>query len=48
MDVLDFKNNYLNQIFETASKEWKQEFLLGDFNVNLLNYIMIINQQMIS
>ena len=36
MDVLDFKN--LNQIFEILSKEWKQVFLLGDFNINLLNY----------
>ena len=36
MDVLDFKNNYLNQIFESVSKEQKQVFLLDDFN--LLNY----------
>ena len=38
MDVLDFKNNYLRQIFEIVSKERKQVFLLGDFNINLLNY----------
>ena len=38
MDVLDFKNNYLSQIFESVSKERKQVFLLGDFNINLLNY----------
>ena len=38
MDVLDFKNNYLSQIFEIVSKERKQVFLLGDFNKNLLNY----------
>ena len=38
MDVLDFKNNYLGQIFESVSKERKQVFLLGDFNINLLNY----------
>ena len=38
MDVTDFKNNYLSQIFETASKERKQVFLLGDFNINVLNY----------
>ena len=38
MDVLDFKNNYLSQIFEIVSKERKQVFLLGDFNINLLNY----------
>ena len=31
MDVLDFNNNYLNQIFEIVSKERKQVFLLGDF-----------------
>ena len=38
MDVLDFKNNYRSQIFEIVSKERKQVFLLGDFNINLLNY----------
>ena len=38
MDVLEFKNNYLSQISETVSKERKQVFPLGDFNVNLLNY----------
>ena len=37
MDVLDFKNNYLHQIFEIVSKERKQVFFLGDFNINLLN-----------
>ena len=38
MDVLDFKNNYLSQIFENVFKERKQVFVLGDFNINLLNY----------
>ena len=38
MNVLDFKNNHLNQIFEIVSKGQKQVFLLGDFNINLLNY----------
>ena len=33
MDVLDFKNSYLSQIFEFVSKERKH-----DFNINLLNY----------
>ena len=37
MDVIE-SNNHLNQIFEKASKEQKQIFLLGDFNINLLNY----------
>ena len=36
MDVLEF-NNHLNQMLE-VSKEQKQIFLLGDFNINLLNY----------
>ena len=34
MDVLDLKNNYLSQIFEIVSKERKQVFLLGDFNIS--------------
>ena len=38
MDVLDCKNNYLSQISEIVSKGGKQFFLLGDFNINLLNY----------
>ena len=33
-DVLDFKNNYRSQIFEIVSKERKQVFLLGDFNIS--------------
>ena len=36
MDVLEF-NNHLNQMLE-VSKEQKQIFLLGDFNINLLYY----------
>ena len=38
MDFTDFKSNYLSQIFEIVSKEQKQVFLLGDFNINILNY----------
>ena len=38
MDVTDFKNNSLSQIFEIVSKEQKQIFLLGDFKINLLKY----------
>ena len=37
MDVIDFKN-HLNQILEKVFEEQKQIFLLGDFNINLLNY----------
>ena len=38
MDVFYFKNNYLSQIFEIVSKNRKQRFFLGDFDINLLNY----------
>ena len=38
MDLNDFNCNYLNQLLENISKEKKSIFLLGDFNVNLLNY----------
>ena len=36
MDLTDFNSNYLNKLLENISKE--QIFLIGDFNVNLLNY----------
>ena len=38
MDLTDFECNYLNKLLENTSKEQKSIFLLGDFNVNLLNY----------
>ena len=38
MDLNDSNCNYLNKLFENISKEQKSVFLLGDFNVNLLNY----------
>ena len=38
MDLTNFNCNYLNQLLENISKEQKTIFLLGDFNVNLLNY----------
>ena len=38
MDLSDFNCNYLNKLLENTSKEQKSIFLLGDFNVNLLNY----------
>ena len=37
MDVLEF-NVHLNQMLQKVSKEQKQFFLLGDVNINLLNY----------
>ena len=38
MDLNDFNCNYLNKLLINISKEQKSVFLLGDFNVNLLNY----------
>ena len=37
MDVADFNKN-LNPLFDKLTKEKKQLFLLGNFNINLLNY----------
>ena len=38
MGLTDFNFNYLNKLLENISKEQKSISLLGDFNVNLLNY----------
>ena len=38
MDLADFNYNYLNKLLENISKEQKSIFLLGDFNIKLLNY----------
>ena len=38
MDLADFNSNYLNNLLEKISKEQKFVFLLGDFNINLMNY----------
>ena len=38
MDLTDFNCNYLNKLLEKISKEQKSVVLLGDFNINLLNY----------
>ena len=38
MNLTDFSSSYLNKLLENISKEQKSIFLLGDFNVNLLNY----------
>ena len=38
MDLTDFNCHYLNRLLENISKGQKSVFLLGDFNVNLLNY----------
>ena len=38
MDLTELNCNYLNKLLENISKEQKSIFLLGGFNVNLLNY----------
>ena len=38
MYLTDFNSNYLTKLLENISKEQKSTFLLGDFNVHLLNY----------
>ena len=38
MDLYDFNKNFSNEPLEKVSKEQKSVYLLGDFNVNLLNY----------
>ena len=37
MDVSDFNKSYPNTLLDKLPKENKQVFLLGDFNINLLN-----------
>ena len=38
MNINDFNDDYLNELLYKLSKENKTMFLLGDFNINLLNY----------
>ena len=38
MDVGDFNNNFRSNFLDKKSKEQKSIFLLGDFNINLLNH----------
>ena len=38
MNLAEFNSNYLNKLLENSSKEQNSIFLLGDFNVDLLNY----------
>ena len=37
MNINEFNDDYLNEILDKLSKENKTIFLLGDFNINLLN-----------
>ena len=38
MNLNEFNNNYLNILLQKISKEKKNVFLLGHFNVDLLKY----------
>ena len=38
MNLNEFNDNYLNILLQKISKEKKNVFLLGDFNVDLLKY----------
>ena len=38
MDVVEFNNNFLNNLLGQVCKEQKFVFLLRDFNINLMNY----------
>ena len=38
MDLTNFNWKYMNKRLQNNSKEQKSIFLLGDFNINLLNY----------
>ena len=38
MNLNEFNDNYLNTLLQKISKEKKNAFLLGDFNVDLLKY----------
>ena len=38
MNINEFNDDYLNQLLDKLSKENKTIFLLGDININFLNY----------
>ena len=38
MNINEFNDDYLNELPDKLSKENKTMFVLGDFNINLLNY----------
>ena len=38
MNLHEFSNNYLNMLLQKISKEEKNVFLLGNFNVDLLKF----------
>ena len=44
MNVSEFNNNYLNTLLQKILKEKKNVFLLGNFNVDLLSKIYMLEQ----
>ena len=40
IDLTDFNSNYLNNLLAKVWKEQKSVFLLGDYHIKLLNYIV--------
>ena len=38
MNINEFNDDYLNEFLDKLYEENKSIFLLGDFNINLLNY----------
>ena len=38
MTINKFSDGYLNELLDKSSKENRNVLLLGDFNINLLNY----------
>ena len=38
MNINEFNDDYLNKLLDKLSKEIKNIFLLGNFNINFLNY----------
>ena len=38
MNINEFNADYLNELLDKLSKENKTIFILGDFNINFLNY----------
>ena len=37
MKINEFDNDYFNKLYDTSFKENKAIFLLGNFNINLVN-----------
>ena len=40
MNINEFNDDYPNELLDKLSKENKTVFLLGDFNIKLLNHVI--------